>query len=91
MKAAVGLRQEYVFMPGKVKDVYLFYVLAHLANLGVRSVIVFTSTCKVVPCFPTPPASWGTFHRLHNAFRFLSVLEVHMVRKRIVRRLAHTA
>jgi len=46
MKAAVGLRQEYVFMPGKVKDVYLFYVLAHLANLGVRSVIVFTSTCK---------------------------------------------
>ncbi len=40
------LRQEYVFIPAKVKEVYLFHLLGQLKELGVRSAIIFASTCK---------------------------------------------
>lgn len=41
------MRQEYVFVPAKVKEVYLFYLLARLQEMSVRSAIIFASTCKV--------------------------------------------
>ena len=40
------LREEYVFIPAKVKEVYLFHLLSELENLSVRSAIVFLGTCK---------------------------------------------
>ena len=33
-------------MPAKVKEVYLYHLLNSLEKAGVRSVIVFVSTCK---------------------------------------------
>lgn len=40
------LDQQYIFMPSDVKDLYLFYVLATLQDKGIRSVIIFASTCR---------------------------------------------
>ena len=40
------LREEYIFIPAKVKEVYLFHVLSNLAELKVRSAIIFVGTCK---------------------------------------------
>jgi len=39
------LRQEYVFVPANVRDVYLVYLLRELAREG-QSAIVFTSSCR---------------------------------------------
>ena len=38
--------QEYLFIPAKVKEVYLAHVLGRLQELKVRSAIIFTSSCK---------------------------------------------
>ncbi|MCO5557113.1 hypothetical protein L7F22_010669 [Adiantum nelumboides] len=40
------LQQQYIFMPLDVKDVYLLYVLSTLQERGIRSVIIFASTCR---------------------------------------------
>ena len=45
LQTAHKLRQEYVFVPSKVKDVYLAHLLGDLEALAVRSAIVFCSTC----------------------------------------------
>jgi ATP-dependent RNA helicase DDX49/DBP8 len=45
LQTAQQLRQEYLLVPAKVKDVYLVYLLQQLADLAVRSAIVFCSTC----------------------------------------------
>lgn len=46
LKTASQLREQYVFLPSKVKEVYLHHLLTHLTEAKVRSVIIFTSTCK---------------------------------------------
>ncbi len=40
------LREEYIFIPAKVKEVYLYHVLSNLAELKIRSAMVFVGTCK---------------------------------------------
>ncbi|KAK3276435.1 DEAD-box ATP-dependent RNA helicase [Cymbomonas tetramitiformis] len=40
------LQQEYMFMPSKVKEVYLVYLLGQLAEWGVRSAIIFVASCR---------------------------------------------
>ena len=40
------LREEYIFIPAKVKEVYLYHLLSSLAELKVRSAMVFVGTCK---------------------------------------------
>ena len=46
LKTAVGLRQEYVLCPAKVKEVYLFHLLKRLEQLKVKSAIIFVGTVK---------------------------------------------
>lgn len=46
LQTAKNLREEYLFIPAKVKEVYLFHLLSSLEALEVRSVIVFVGTCK---------------------------------------------
>ncbi|KAI5648831.1 hypothetical protein M9H77_34836 [Catharanthus roseus] len=45
-KIVESLKQQYVFVPKNVKDVYLFYILSKLKEMGVRSAIIFVSTCR---------------------------------------------
>lgn len=40
------LREEYIFIPAKVKEVYLFHILSNLEDLKIRSAMVFVGTCK---------------------------------------------
>lgn len=40
------LREDYIFIPARVKEVYLFYMLSSLEELKLRSAIVFVGTCK---------------------------------------------
>ena len=44
LQTAEQLRQEFLLVPAKVKDVYLVHLLEQLADLKVRSAIVFCST-----------------------------------------------
>ncbi|KAF5834091.1 P-loop containing nucleoside triphosphate hydrolase protein [Dunaliella salina] len=46
LKTADRLKENYLFIPEKVKEVYLAHVLGQLANYKVRSTIIFCSTCK---------------------------------------------
>lgn len=47
LKTADRLRQEYVFVPAKVKEVYLYHLLQSVAPARkVRSAIVFAGTCR---------------------------------------------
>jgi len=46
LRTADKLRQEYMFLPAKVKEVYLVHLLGMLEELRVRSCIIFTSTIK---------------------------------------------
>lgn len=39
-------KQEYVFVPAKVKEVYLHHLLTAMAALKVRSAVVFVGTCR---------------------------------------------
>ncbi|MCL7021660.1 hypothetical protein MKW94_012718 [Papaver nudicaule] len=46
MKTVESLKQQYVFVPQNVKDVYLLHVLSKMEDMGVRSAIIFVSTCR---------------------------------------------
>lgn len=46
LQTAKQLKEQYLFLPAKVKEVYLVYFLQQLEELGLRSVMVFASTCK---------------------------------------------
>ncbi|KAG9451531.1 hypothetical protein H6P81_011496 [Aristolochia fimbriata] len=45
-KTVESLRQQYVSVPTKDKDVYLFHFLSKMEERCIRSVIVFVSTCR---------------------------------------------
>lgn len=45
-KTVESLKQQYIFIPKTVKDVYLFYILSKLEEMSVRSAIIFFSTCR---------------------------------------------
>lgn len=46
LHTANKLREQYVFVPAKVKEVYLYQLLADREELKVRSAIIFVSTCR---------------------------------------------
>lgn len=46
LKTADKLKEEYLFIPAKVKEVYLAHLLSMLKEVKVRSAIIFASTCK---------------------------------------------
>ncbi|EFJ08368.1 hypothetical protein SELMODRAFT_131776 [Selaginella moellendorffii] len=46
LKTVESLDQRYIFMPGKVKNVYLTYLLENLELEDIRSVIIFVSRCR---------------------------------------------
>lgn len=50
LTTAANLKQQYVFVPAKVKEVYLYHVLTRLQELNVRSAIIFVGTCRVRMC-----------------------------------------
>ncbi|KAJ8534379.1 hypothetical protein K7X08_016107 [Anisodus acutangulus] len=45
-KTVESLKQQYIFIPKNVKDVYLRYILSKIKDIGVRSAIIFVSTCR---------------------------------------------
>ncbi|XP_060187050.1 DEAD-box ATP-dependent RNA helicase 36-like [Lycium barbarum] len=45
-KTVESLKQQYIFIPKNVKDVYLQYILSKIKDIGVRSAIIFVSTCR---------------------------------------------
>ncbi|CAK9168710.1 unnamed protein product [Ilex paraguariensis] len=45
-KTVESLRQQYVFIPKNVKDVYLIYILTKMEEMNIRSAIIFVSTCR---------------------------------------------
>ncbi|CAD7698085.1 unnamed protein product [Ostreobium quekettii] len=46
LKTVDSLKQQYVFVPAKVKDVYLTHLLTQLEDLKVRSAMIFVATCR---------------------------------------------
>ncbi|KAK1406891.1 hypothetical protein QVD17_38500 [Tagetes erecta] len=40
------LKQQYVFIPKSVKDVYLVHILSRMEDMGIRSAIIFVSKCR---------------------------------------------
>lgn len=40
------LKQQYVYKPKSVKDVYLVHILSKLEDMGVRSAIIFVAKCR---------------------------------------------
>ena len=40
------LKEQYLLIPSKIKEVYLAHLLTQLQELKIRSAIIFCSTCK---------------------------------------------
>ncbi|GAB2300521.1 DEAD-box ATP-dependent RNA helicase 36 [Dionaea muscipula] len=45
-KTVESLKQQYIFIPRNVKDVYLLHVLSKMEDMGIRSAIIFVSKCR---------------------------------------------
>lgn len=45
-KTVESLKQQYVFVPENVKDVYLVHIISTMEDNGIRSAIIFVSTCR---------------------------------------------
>ncbi|CAN1263201.1 DEAD-box ATP-dependent RNA helicase 36 [Linum perenne] len=45
-KTVDTLKQQYVFIPKNVKEVYLHYILSRMEEMGIRSAMIFVSTCR---------------------------------------------
>ncbi|KAF5728184.1 DEAD-box ATP-dependent RNA helicase 36 [Tripterygium wilfordii] len=45
-KTVDTLKQQYIFIPKNVKDVYLVHVLSKMEKMGIRSAMIFVSTCR---------------------------------------------
>ncbi|XP_071722667.1 DEAD-box ATP-dependent RNA helicase 36 [Rutidosis leptorrhynchoides] len=45
-KTVDTLKQQYLFIPHNVKDVYLVHVLSKMEDMGIRSAMIFVSTCR---------------------------------------------
>ncbi|XP_061356438.1 DEAD-box ATP-dependent RNA helicase 36-like [Gastrolobium bilobum] len=46
LKTVETLEQQVIFIPKKVKEVYLMHILSKMEDMGIRSAIVFISTCR---------------------------------------------
>lgn len=45
-KTVDTLKQQYVFIPKNVKEVYLVHLLSKMEDMGIRSAMIFVSTCR---------------------------------------------
>ncbi|KAL9259612.1 DEAD-box ATP-dependent RNA helicase 36-like protein [Drosera capensis] len=45
-KTVESLKQQYLFFPQNVKDVYLLHVLSKMEDMKIRSCIIFVSECR---------------------------------------------
>ncbi|GMH10681.1 hypothetical protein Nepgr_012522 [Nepenthes gracilis] len=45
-KTVESLKQQYIFIPKNVKDVYLLHVLTKMEDMGIRSTIIFVSRAR---------------------------------------------
>ncbi|CAL1409383.1 unnamed protein product [Linum trigynum] len=45
-KTVDTLKQQYIFIPKNVKEVYLSYILTRMEDMGIRSAMIFVSTCR---------------------------------------------
>ncbi|KAH9299172.1 hypothetical protein KI387_030854, partial [Taxus chinensis] len=45
-KTVESLKQQYVFVPENVKDVYLIHIISTMEDKDIRSAIIFVSTCR---------------------------------------------
>lgn len=45
-KTVESLKQQYIFIPKNVRDVYLLHILNKMKEMGVRSAMIFVSTCR---------------------------------------------
>ncbi|KAL2331017.1 hypothetical protein Fmac_018598 [Flemingia macrophylla] len=45
-KTVETLKQQVIFIPRMVKDVYLMHILSKMEDMGIRSAIVFVATCR---------------------------------------------
>lgn len=45
-KTVDTLKQQYLFVPKNVKEVYLMHILSKLEDIGIRSAMIFVSTCR---------------------------------------------
>ncbi|XP_052178416.1 DEAD-box ATP-dependent RNA helicase 36 [Diospyros lotus] len=41
-----SLKQQYIFIPKNVRDVYLLHILSKMEDMDIRSTIIFVSTCR---------------------------------------------
>ncbi|OIW11686.1 hypothetical protein TanjilG_12205 [Lupinus angustifolius] len=46
LKTVETLKQQVIFIPKKVKEVYLMHILSKMEEMGIRSAIIFISTCR---------------------------------------------
>ncbi|KAF9588336.1 hypothetical protein IFM89_008766 [Coptis chinensis] len=46
VRTVESLKQQYLFIPENLKDVYLLHILSKMEDMGIRSAIVFVSKCK---------------------------------------------
>ena len=51
LKTVEALKQQAIFIPKKVKEVYLMHILSQMEDMDVRSAIVFISTCRYLSRF----------------------------------------
>ena len=47
-KTAETLKQQYLLVPNDVKDVYLVHTLSKMEEMGIRSAMIFVSTCRYI-------------------------------------------
>lgn len=47
-KTVESLKQQYIFIPQNVKELYLFHLLSKMGDMGIRSAIIFVSTCRFI-------------------------------------------
>lgn len=45
-KTVDTLKQQYIPIPKYKKELYLFHILSKIEDLGIRSAIIFVSTCR---------------------------------------------
>ncbi|KAF8408605.1 hypothetical protein HHK36_004668 [Tetracentron sinense] len=45
-KTVESLKQQYIFIAKNVKEVYLLHILSKMEDMGIRSAIIFVSTCR---------------------------------------------
>lgn len=50
-KTVESLKQQHVFVPENVKDVYLVHIISTMEDNGIRSAMFFVSTCRMEIAF----------------------------------------